>query len=187
MKARGPGSLQGAGVPVGDGRVCLRRFSAADLAAFQAYRSDEALVRFQGWSVQSDHDALQFILAMADAPLFRPGHWIQLAIEDMGTGAMVGDVGVFIADDSRQAEVGFTLSRPAQGKGLATRAVGLAIRLVFEHTQVVEIIGITDTRNTASVRVLERLGMQRRATEDADFKGEACQEHTYVLGRHPSG
>ena len=33
-------------------RLVLRRFAARDLAAFQAYRCDPAVGRYQGWSVQ---------------------------------------------------------------------------------------------------------------------------------------
>jgi RimJ/RimL family protein N-acetyltransferase len=170
-------------LPVGDDRVVLRRFSPADLAAFQAYRHDAELGRFQGWTAQNDDDALEFITTMAQAPLFQPGEWIQLAIEDKASGSMVGDVGIFVADDAQSAEIGFTLARPAQGMGFATRAVRLAIRLVFEHTPVREITGVTDARNAASIRLLERVGMQRRSTQDARFKGEPCQEHTYDIAR----
>ena len=170
-------------LPVSDDGVCLRRFSPDDLAGFQAYRRDEELARFQGWSVQGDREALEFILAMAEAPLFRPGHWTQLAIEDTTSGALVGDIGIFIDEDAGQAELGFTLGRPAQGKGLGALAVRLAVRLVFESTPVSEILGVTDTWNTASIRLRERDGMQRRSTQGATFKGEPCEEHTYVVAR----
>jgi RimJ/RimL family protein N-acetyltransferase len=44
------------------------------------------------------------------------------------------------------------------------------------------LIGITDTRNTASARLLERLGMAREAETDAEFRGERCREWHYAMG-----
>jgi hypothetical protein len=44
----------------GDGFV-LRRLATADLAAFQAYRTDAALGRYQGWSPMTDAEARAFL------------------------------------------------------------------------------------------------------------------------------
>lgn len=174
-------------LPFSDDRVSLRRVSPADLAAFQSYRNDVDLGRFQGWSPQGDQEALVFIIEMAGAPLFQPDHWIQLAIEDTASSSMIGDLGVFISNDEQQAEIGFTLSRPAQGMGLATRAVRLAVALILRSTQVRQIVGVTDTRNLASAKLLERVGMQKRETLTAVFKGEPCHEHIYVISRQDAG
>ena len=100
---------------------------------------------------------------------------------------MVGDLGIFISNNEQQAEIGFTLSRRAHGRGLATRAVHLAITLIFESTPVQKIVGITDTRNLASVKLLERVGMQRRETLAGAFKGQPCQEYVYAVSRRDAG
>ena len=39
----------------------------------------------------------------------------------------------------------------------------------------------TDSRNDASIRLLERSGFKRQETRDAVFRGEPCTEHVYVL------
>jgi hypothetical protein len=44
-------------LPLFTGIAVLRRLEVNDLAAFQAYRSDSKVGRFQGWSVMSDADA----------------------------------------------------------------------------------------------------------------------------------
>ena len=174
-------------LPFSSDRVSLRRFSPGDLTAFQTYRHDAELGRFQGWSSQSDREALQFIVEMAEAPLFLPDHWNQLVIEDVALGSMVGDLGIFTSKDGQQAEIGFTLSRQAQGVGLATQATRLAISLIFESTAVQQILGITDTRNLASAKLLERVGMRRRETRSGLFKGLPCQEYVYAISRQDAG
>lgn len=167
--------------------VALRRFAPSDLRAFQAYRRDAELGVYQGWSPQADQEAAHFIDEMAHAPLFQPGQWIQLAIELTASSLMIGDLGIFISGDGKQAEIGFTLSRQSHGAGLGTTAVRLAIRCVFESTSVERIVGITDVKNQPSIRLLERVGMQRRETVGGLFKGQPCQERVYAISRQDAG
>jgi len=164
--------------------VVLRRLSASDLAAFQAYRSDTELGRYQDWSAMPDAEALTFLAEMNAAPLFRPGHWTQIGIAEPQGLALLGDIGLFLAEDSRHAEIGFTLSRAAQGRGLATAAVREALRLIFGATMVERVLGITDARNHASARLLERVSMVRQEERSAVFRGEPCVEYVYSIGRH---
>lgn len=163
--------------------VVLRRLCVADLAAFQAYRTDAELGRYQGWSAQSDAEARAFLDEMNQAPLFRPGQWAQIAIAQPQTLALLGDIGLFLAADGRHAEIGFTLARQAQGRGLATAAVREALRLVFACTAVEQVMGVTDARNHASIALLERVGMRRAEERSVEFRGEACVEYVYLLPR----
>jgi aminoglycoside 6'-N-acetyltransferase len=164
-------------------RVTLRRLRSADLPAFQAYRHAPDLGRYQGWSPQTDAEALAFIEQMARMALFPAGAWLQLGIADRTTDGLIGDIGVHIAADHTRAELGFTLAPGAQGRGLGTEAVAAALRLLFAHTAVTEVTGITDARNLPSIRLLERVGMRRIAVQPAMFRGAACIEHTYAIGR----
>lgn len=163
--------------------VLLRRLAISDLPSFQAYRRDDELGRYQGWSATTDGDAASFLAEMSSADMFRPGMWFQFAIADAGTQALIGDIGLFLASDGRHAEIGFTLRRESQGDGLATAAVREAITLLFENTQAEQVLAVTDARNAPSIRLLERIGMRRTETREAIFKGEQCLEHVYVLSR----
>lgn len=161
----------------------LRRFAVNDLHAFQSYRHDPDLGRYQGWSPLTDSEALVFIEEMRVGAILQPGEWSQIAIADPGTDELIGDLGLFLAPDASYAEVGFTLSRAAQGRGVATAAVRATIDMVFGYTPARRVFGITDTRNTASVRVLERAGMQRLESREVVFKGEACTEWIFIKDR----
>lgn len=170
-------------IPHLSGRVTLRRLCAGDLAAFQAYRHDPELGRYQGWSPMNDAEATAFLTEMSSAPLFAPGAWSQLGISESTEPSLIGDLGLFLAADSRHVEIGFTLSRRHQGQGLATLAVRAAIALAFEHTAADRVLGITDARNHASIRLLERAGLHRVETKATIFRGEPCLEHVYQLSR----
>lgn len=164
-------------------RIVLRRLRADDLSAFQTYRHDPAIGRYQGWTAQSDDSATDFFEEMYRTKLLQRGAWTQIAIARREDDGLIGDIGIRLAEDGSEAEIGFTLGRTAQRQGLATEAVTEACALVFERTDVRRILAITDARNTSAIRLVERIGMRRIATADAVFRGEPCIEYTYELPR----
>jgi aminoglycoside 6'-N-acetyltransferase len=161
----------------------LRRLGLADLSAFQAYRRDPELGRYQGWSAMTDDEAAAFLREMAAMPLLAPGEWLQLGIADTEGVRIVGDIGLCLAADASDVEIGFTLAADAQGRGIATAAVREAIAWIFEGTAATQVRGITDARNLPSIRLMERLGMRRVASREAIFRGEPCVEHIHALER----
>lgn len=167
---------------IGNG-ILLRRLTADDLLAFQAYRCDADVGRYQGWTATSDAEASRFLSEMNGATLLEPRKWCQIAIADTGTLGLIGDIGLCVSDEGQQAEIGFTLSPHSRGRGLGTAAVRAAIQLVFEHTNAVLVQGITDTRNVPSIRLLERIGMTRVESRSAMFRDEPCVEYIYAVSR----
>jgi RimJ/RimL family protein N-acetyltransferase len=171
-------------LPRTTGRLVLRRFAARDLAAFQAYRCNPEVGRYQGWSVLDDAGATAFLGAMAEAEIGIPGEWFQIAVTDKPTDALVGDIGVVFAKDrAGVGEIGFSLAPSAQGRGLGTEAVRCALALLFESGRVDVVEGITDARNAPSIRLLQRVGMQLLRSQQALFKGETCTERVYAISR----
>ena len=165
-------------------RVRLRRLRVDDLPRFQHYRADAEVGRYQGWLPMDDAAAVAFLAQMAATPFCPPGHWCQIAIAEADNDVLIGDIGLCLAADGEALEIGFTLAREWQGSGRATEAVQLALQAVWAHTTARRVLGLTDVRNAASVRLLQRLGLRRFATLEAVFRGEACSEHHFVL-HHP--
>ena len=161
----------------------LRRLRHSDLTAFQAYRAIPELWRFQGWSPMSDSEALEFLCEMNEARLFKPGEWVQLGIAESESDQLIGDIGLFLSEDGLTGKVGFILAPSAQGRGIASSAVRQALRIFFRGTSARHVEGITDTRNTASIRLLERIGFRHHETRNTVFRGEACAEKTYLFPR----
>jgi aminoglycoside 6'-N-acetyltransferase len=161
----------------------LRRLRIADLPAFQSYRLLPELGRFQGWSPMSDAQALAFLAEMSEAPLFAPGQWIQLGIANPQTDRLVGDIGIYLSDDGRTSEIGFTLEPGTQGRGIATLAVREVLVVLLAGTQVQQIQAITDRRNQSSIRLLERVGFKLQETREVLFRGDPCSEGVYALPR----
>jgi RimJ/RimL family protein N-acetyltransferase len=172
-------------LPIETSRIRLRRLSTDDVRDFQAYRTDPEVGLYQGWTPMSGAQALAFLAQMRRARLFVPGEWAQIGIElrgrDGGAGPLIGDIGIGVdGEDSSHARIGFSMNLYWQGRGLASEAVAAARTLLFEHAGVRRLEGITDTRNKASIRLLERLGFRLDRTEDALFRGLPCREHHYL-------
>ncbi|HLX70535.1 MAG TPA: GNAT family N-acetyltransferase [Verrucomicrobiae bacterium] len=161
----------------------LRRLRPTDLDCFQSYRSIPELGRYQSWLPMSETEASAFLTQMSTASLFSPGEWIQLGIAEPFADRLIGDIGIYVANDARTAKIGITLEPDSQGRGIATAAVKEAIHLLFAATKVSQVFGITDHRNTPSIRLLERIGFRFKENRDTIFRGEPCCEKIYVLAR----
>jgi RimJ/RimL family protein N-acetyltransferase len=170
-------------LPVFTERLILRRLQEKDIEALIAYRSDPEIARYQNWTEISEAEARTLVREKQRTPFGILGAWLQIAIALRETDALIGDIGVCIDQNGQSAEIGFTLSGSHQGRGFATEAVSRVIELLFDETEIKRIEGVTDTRNTSSIALLQRLGMKLEKTEEALFKGETCHEHRFVLTR----
>ncbi len=138
---------------------------------------------YQGWEPVPDEEAIRYLEGMSQVQLFPLGAWIQIGIAERQTNDLVGDVGVCVSADAREAEIGFTLAREAQGSGLGTEAVRELVGLIFDHTDAGRVIAITDERNTRAHRLLLRIGFRTVETTHGRFRGEPCVEHVWELSR----
>jgi RimJ/RimL family protein N-acetyltransferase len=114
------------------------------------------------------------------------GEWYQLALELKSSGDMVGDVGFqVLKEDHHQAEIGFTLDRAYQGQGYAGEAVRRLLVYLFEELALHRVRANCDPENTASSRLLERVGMRHegRFVESLWFKGRWASEDWYAILR----
>lgn len=168
-------------LPLRNQSTLLRHFLAEDLALFHAYRTDAELARYQGWSVMSREAASQFVASMLGVSHFRAGDWLQLAIADPTSNALLGDIGIFIAETRDAAEIGITLARASQGQGHASRALQSAISLIFSCSPADHIRAIVDARNHASIQLMLRAGFAQESQYQTVFKGEPCTEIAFVL------
>jgi RimJ/RimL family protein N-acetyltransferase len=165
-------------------RLVLRRFNGSDLAPFMAYRNDPEVARYQSWDSCNEQEAAAFIREMESARPGVPGEWFQFAVEAKETGALVGDCALRVAEhEPHRAEIGFTLAREHQGKGLASEAVSRLLDYAFDALGLHRVVAVADCRNAPSVELLERLGMRREGhfLENSWFKGGWADEYLYAV------
>jgi RimJ/RimL family protein N-acetyltransferase len=168
-------------------RLLLRPLRAGDVPAFAAYRSDPGVARYQSWGTPyPPAEAERFVAEQRDVAFGRPGPWVQLAVADRVTGALHGDCAVRIpAEQPHTAEVGVTFAPAAQGRGLATEALGAVVTRLFGQHGIHRIYGEADDRNDAVHRLFERLGFrcEARLVEADWFKGEWTTVRVFAILR----
>jgi len=170
--------------PIETERLWLRPFRSEDLDAFVAYRSDPEVARYQPWEDFSEARGRTFIEHMRQARIDSPGTWYQIALELKESGELIGDCGVHtLALASRQVELGFTLARAHQGRGLMSEAVRALLAYLFGGLDKHRAYAVADAANADSIRLLERLGFRREGhfRENIWFKGHWGDEVLYAL------
>jgi RimJ/RimL family protein N-acetyltransferase len=171
--------------PLESQRIILRRFREADLPVLLAYRNDPEIARYQSWESFSEGEANDFLLEQLNLEPGMPGKWFQFAIEHKSNGELLGDCALQADSAGQQGEIGFTLSRQGQGKGVATEAVARLCDYAFSELRLHRLVAITDCRNQASVALLERLAFRREGhfLENIFFKGAWGDEYLYAMRR----
>jgi RimJ/RimL family protein N-acetyltransferase len=143
-------------------RLLLRDWRADDAEPFAALNADPEVTRFlRGPMTRADSDEL---LARIRA------HWSEhgfglYAMEVKRSGAFAGFVGLaipsFLPEVLPAVEVGWRLAREHWGNGYATEGARASLAHGFGKLGLRQVISIIAPANAASVRVAERLGMQR--------------------------
>jgi len=167
-------------------RTILRHFRDSDLPLFLAYRSDPEVAKYQGWESINEQEAQSFLPEQETLQPGVPGQWFQFAIELKETGRLVGDCGLRVHPlETQQADIGFTLSRDYQSKGLAAEAVSCLLDYAFGPLGLHRIVAVTDCRNARCVTLLERLGLRREGhfLQNVWFKGKWGDEYLYAILR----
>lgn len=100
-----------------------------------------------------------WIATHADAWNRRLG--LALAICDRdGSEALLGAISLHVAQAHRHGEIGYWISADRWGHGYATEAAGAVTAYAFTELELHRVQGRHFTRNAASGRVLQKIGMQ---------------------------
>jgi RimJ/RimL family protein N-acetyltransferase len=171
--------------PIETERLRLRLFAEADFEALLAMQSHPEVARWLYWEAR-DADAVRTALAgkLTSAELAADGDRISLAVVLRESGEVIGDCSLAqVSGEHRQAELGYIFNPGHHGRGYATEAARELLRLAFGELGFHRVFGRIEPRNTASARVLERLGMRQEAhlVENEFVKGEWQSEAVYAI------
>jgi RimJ/RimL family protein N-acetyltransferase len=145
--------------PLVTDRLRLRRSTPGDAEAISAYRSLPHVGRYQGWERT---DAVFLRHEIEEMARRSPGErgWVQLSVEERGSGTLVGDVGMSPAEgEPAVLKVGYTMDPAHQRRGYATEAVRALIAYAFEVLGAEVVRAYADADNVPSIRVAEKAGM----------------------------
>ena len=166
-------------------RLTIRLVTAADLPGLLVVNGDAAVTRhlpYATWQTLSDADAwFERMRVLGDA-----GTAWQFVICDTATGQVLGSCLLFRFDaGSARAELGYALGRAHWGRGLMFEALGALLTHAFDGLGLRRIEAEVNPANTASVRLLERLGFTREGVLRQRWvaKGAAYDVNFYGLLR----
>jgi RimJ/RimL family protein N-acetyltransferase len=172
-------------LPLETPRLILRPFEDCDIQPFAAYRSDPEVERYQGWFLPyTEKQAGMFVRLMKSIEPGEEGEWYQIAVGLKPSGDLIGDVAFKpLLEDRQQAEIGFTFARQHQGKGYAAEAVARLLDYLFFEQVLHRVRANCDPENTASIRLMTRLGMRHegRFIESLWFKGRWADVDWYAI------
>jgi RimJ/RimL family protein N-acetyltransferase len=172
--------------PVQTKRLVLRPAVASDEDAIWSYRRDEETARWlSSWPVDG---------AAFRPSVDQPAEWAGMIVIELD-GVVIGNVLVRIEDpwsqvevraeaSGTQAEIGWVLHPDHVGHGYATEVVEAVLQICFQRLGVRRVVAGCFAANTASWRLMERVGMrrERHAVRDALHRtGEWMDSYGYAL------
>ena len=114
----------------------------------------------------------------------QPRRRFQLVIARLHDGRLIGNCGLRREPDNDwEADIGYELSLDYWGQGFATEAAGAMVEFGFRDLGLHRISSWCIAGNTASARVLERLGFRQegRLRQNEYFKGRWWDTLLYAL------
>jgi RimJ/RimL family protein N-acetyltransferase len=171
--------------PITTQRLFLRPFGMHDLDDLHAIQSREDVNRYLYWSPRTRQEVAGVLAKRATmAALEGEGDIMVLAVELRDGGTVIGDVNLaWQSEEHRRGEFGFVFHPDYHGRGYAGEAAVEMLRLGFEGLGLHRIVGRADARNTASARLMEKLGLRREAhlVQNEWNKGEWTDEVVYAM------
>jgi RimJ/RimL family protein N-acetyltransferase len=165
-------------------RLRLDTLRDDDFEPLYQIQSDPVICRYLLYEPRSPEKVAEVLTRDAAATrLAKPGDYLQPAIRD-SEGRFAGTMYFELKSvEDRTAEIGWLVGPAFQGRGYAREAAGMLLDLAFGELGLHRVIAELDPRNTASVRVCERLGMRKEGhfVEQMWLKDEWTDTGSYAI------
>jgi len=141
-------------------RLVLRPFSPDDAPEVQRLAGDRAIAdtTLNIPHPYEDGAAEEWIATHQD--VFDQGQGLTFAITLKDDGILVGAIGLRDAQPRHQAEMGYWIGKPYWNQGYCTEAARAVLHYAFEEMGLIRVHASCLSRNPASGRVMEKIGMQ---------------------------
>lgn len=139
-------------------RLLLYEMAVEDAEHFYQLNSNWEVMKYTGDVAFKDvGEARQLIINYPQYKKYGFGRWTVKLKEN---GNYIGWCGLKFNEDIEQVDIGFRILKKHWNKGYSTEAAKACLDYGFKQHSIKRIIGRADKRNTASIRVLEKIGLQ---------------------------
>jgi len=146
-------------------RLRLEPINDPHLHGLHAINGDAEVMRY----ITGKAETLEETQAMVDRVKARWAEWgfSWWAFVGLETGEVIGTgcIQYLARDMANPLEIGWRLRRDKQGQGYASEAARAMAGFAFETVQTPLLLAVCNPANTASARVMQRLGMRYRGLE----------------------
>jgi ribosomal-protein-alanine N-acetyltransferase len=159
-------------------RLLLRRFTIEDASLIQQLNSDPEVLKYLHEPPLETIEQAKHILNTIILPQYENdlGRW---AIHTKDTNEFIGWCGLKHRPELDEIDLGYRLKKTAWGKGFAKEAALYTVEHGLKKLQLPIITGRAHIDNTASLYILEKIGMQFIREETIDN----CPVKTYTISK----
>lgn len=168
-------------------RLVLRPLSLNDVDDLLEYHSRPEIVQYIPWPERTRDQVIEVIektLAAGNTGLVNDGDYLLFGWELKETGKVIGQSNIKLNSlNDGNGEIGWVAHQDFQRQGYAFEATQALLKYAFKNFPLRRIVADIDTRNPASARLAEKLGMRREAEfiEIEFFKGALCSMWQFAI------
>jgi RimJ/RimL family protein N-acetyltransferase len=169
-------------LPIFTERLVLRNLTYSDIQDVVEIASDPSVVRVTTNLEANEAKVREYIDKQRSYRPFERDKYYDLAIERKKDGKVVGLLGL-VSKDHKQGLIGWALGVDYRGNGYATEGARALVMYGFSELDLHRIYAKTSNINTASWKVMERVGMRKEAhLREAEFRdGEWIDVLIYAI------
>ena len=149
-------------LPINTERLVLRKFTYGDTQDILEIVSHPSVARITTHLPADESRIREYIDKQESYQPFEKGRYYDLAIERKDDGKVIGLLGL-MCEDHKQGLIGWALGVEYRGNGYVTEGARSLMRHGFVELGLHRIYAKTSNINTASWKVMERVGMSREA------------------------
>jgi len=148
-------------------RLLLTHWQPSDVDDFRPIATDPEVMRYITGGVPWSEDMIRSFVDRQISQ-YRELGFCRWKLLEKQTEKMIGFCGVVVWRDTTYLEIGWWLAPAWWGRGLATEAARAALEDVFERVKLDRVVSIAVPANTASIRIMKKLGLQFAQEFDKD-------------------
>jgi [ribosomal protein S5]-alanine N-acetyltransferase len=149
-------------LPLHTPRLILRDFIAADFQAIHRYASDPDVTQFMFYGPRDEADTTAYLQRMLQSQRESPRLTWELAVIQREGARLIGACDLTL-ENAQEGDLGYIFAREAWGQGYASEGARVMLDAGFTQLHLERIFATCAINHGATMRVLEKAGLQRSA------------------------